>query len=705
MNWTGGTLQCTKHANKGVIQKQKAHFARARTQQQQSPGIPAVPFRPDYLQYGDDYELGQRLISFDTGSVRHMGHSTEKRREEGQRLPTTQQSRRTSGYSNLQGRSLRALPSRRNSRSENEWQQERKRQDANTETETQFLEANKKRLLRQQDWIGVAPSRPVDMHFLSIKEKSRIGKRRKLEGHSKASTRHHSPTTFLRRPTQDELAGHDDAFMSGALPVLPAADKIRIQIGSDALTTAASTQPNEYARSQTNSDSMLFDEEWEDAVQVPDSGTPRDLTRANLQLTVPPPVQPDRSYSPEPGPYARNYLTERSDNYAAERVRHTSAELNALNQSTHESESTGPSYRLTHHVGGAERPLKLVFGDEHPSVASPIASVTYQTGELQRVHADLAAEEIETGHAPCYIGEPRQLDVRRYPNPHSIDDDEPWKLYLDIGTSSSGHVHVEDGTGTSVPQPHVPARNTRADRTSWPQHTAQSHLTHVNLSKFSASFPAVNRRSGRVPYARIFPRTDAVKEVDNDEALWQSWVLDSDPQSANGVIHTHDETSEDSMSHATKACASTRLPRSNAVTSVSTIPFSSTPFKSLSGQASRISDDVRYLLHSGSRSITSVAPYGVSSRVESPSEDDVPGENQGEKTPAHSRFGEQSTHASLQNHLSHGSAMSSDTETSRNDLDQYSRAWDDGSRGPHASGGADWQRGRSSSIRDIPDSD
>jgi hypothetical protein len=585
------------------------------------------------------------------------------------------------------------------------------RKGVDADSETQLLEANKRRLLRQQDWVGVALSRPVNVQFPSIKEKSRFGKRRKLDANTAASTRRRSATTFLRRAGQGELVGHHDAFMSGALPVLTTADSVRIRIGSDALTTAASTQPNNDAWSQTNSDSMLFDEEGEDAAQVLELDAPRSIPpashdhAADPRLDVPLPVQSDRSNSPEQGPYMRDNLTRRPDNHATERNQHTAAGLDVLDQSSHESEATGPSYRLTHHVGGVERPLKLVFGKQRPSVASPAVSATHQTGELQHVHADLTAEETETGHVSRNVGEPYQLDVRRHPKPASIDDGEPWKPYLDTGTSSSGHVSVDGGTKMSVPQPHVPARNTRADRTGWPQHTAQGSLTHVNLSKVCASLAAVTRRGGRVPDARPLPRPSAVKEVNNDEALWQSFVLGSDPQSATETVHTHNETSEDSMSRATKGYASTRLPLSNAVTSVSSTPFPSTPFKSLVGQASRMSDNVQHAPHSGFRSIASMAPYNVWGRVNSPSEEDVQNEDQGEETSARSHFGEQSTHASLQNHASHDGAMFSDTRTSRSESDQRGRVWDDVSRRAQASGSNVRQRGRGSSIWDIPDSD
>lgn len=547
------------------------------------------------------------------------------------------------------------------------------------------------------------------MQVLSIKEKSGIGKRRKLYAKTLAPTRRRSPTMFLRRSGKEELVSHNDTLMSGALPVVATARNIRIRIGSDALTTAASTQLND-ARSQTNSDSMLFDEKGEDATQVPEPDTPRSIPsashahaddpRLNMSLLV----QSDRSYSPEKGPYSRNNLTQSMDYYAAERNHHTAAGLDTLDQSSGGSKGTGPSYRLTHDVGGVKHPLKLVFGRQRPSIISPAAPVTHQAGELQHVHADLTAEETETGHVPRDDGEPARLGVRTHPNPPSIDNEGPWKPYLEIGTSSSGHVRVDDGTGTSVPQPHVPARNTQADRISWPQHTAQGNLTHVNLSKVSASLPAVTRRGGRVPDARPLPRPSVAKEVSSDEALWQAFALGSDPHSANETIHTHNETSEDSMSRATKGYASSRLPLSNAVTPVSSTPFPSTPFKSLSGQASCISDDAQYAPHSGSRSIIPSAPSSVWGRVISPSEEDVQDEEQGDETSARSRFGVQLAHASLQNHASRDNAMFSDTRTFRNELDRGGRVLDDVSRVAQASRSVVCQRGSGSSMWDIIDS-
>ncbi len=86
MNWTGGTLQRTKNANKGVIQKQRAHFARARTKLQQSPNSPTTPFRPDFLRDGDCIDFGHHIDSSTSSVIYHAG-SNRQHVEKGRCLP------------------------------------------------------------------------------------------------------------------------------------------------------------------------------------------------------------------------------------------------------------------------------------------------------------------------------------------------------------------------------------------------------------------------------------------------------------------------------------------------------------------------------------------------------------------------------------------------------------------------------------------
>ncbi|KAJ4993273.1 hypothetical protein SVAN01_01248 [Stagonosporopsis vannaccii] len=590
MNWTGGTLQRTKNAKKGVVQKQRAYFARARTKLQQSPGTPAAPFRPDFLQEGDDYRDANRASSFASGSVHSTRHLARKRRAREERHePSTA---RRQGHLDGQRRPKKASPhfgkDTFGSIDEREERRETRRKYTAVDSETQLLEANKRRHLKQQDWVGLTASKPVSLQYSSAKERTWVGKRRKLDGKTRASIRR-SPVTFLHRSGQNELEGHHDAFMSGALPVLAAADNIRVRVGSDALTTVASTQPINYAPSQTNSDSLLFDEEVNGAAKRQGS----EMMTCSGHKLAPDPRYPvdrlaeyDRSCSPQHGPTRYHNLTRRPAVHADERMRHAAGDSNALNPANLQSEATGPSYRLTHFVGGIERPFKLTFGGRSTDQIDHAASPTRNSVDTQHGHANLYAGGIETGNAPRNVGKAHETAVRRQPNPPLIDDDEPWMPYLDRRISSSGHARMDYWTGTSVLQPHVLAHDRGAEGTLRPQ------LTHANLLTVSASLPAPKQQSARLLDARPLPRADALKGFRNDEAFWKSCAIGSDPHSAVETIHTHDEASERSTSWATKGYASTRLPLSTAVTSVSSTPFPATPFKSLSGQVSRISDEV-----------------------------------------------------------------------------------------------------------------
>lgn len=69
MNWTGGTMQRTKKANASVLQRQKAYFAKARTNPRNTPQTLVAPFRPSFLH--DDDKLGPGgLASSGSYSVR-----------------------------------------------------------------------------------------------------------------------------------------------------------------------------------------------------------------------------------------------------------------------------------------------------------------------------------------------------------------------------------------------------------------------------------------------------------------------------------------------------------------------------------------------------------------------------------------------------------------------------------------------------------
>jgi hypothetical protein len=85
MNWTGGTLQRTKYANKGVMQRQRAYFARARTKLQQSPSTQSTPFRPEYYHNSDGRDVGDQSAE---DSARFPRDSTGMRHSDDAHYPS-----------------------------------------------------------------------------------------------------------------------------------------------------------------------------------------------------------------------------------------------------------------------------------------------------------------------------------------------------------------------------------------------------------------------------------------------------------------------------------------------------------------------------------------------------------------------------------------------------------------------------------------
>jgi len=80
MNWTGGSLQRSKKANKGTLQKQRAHFARARARLQDGPDRHRAsnslsPLHPGFFRDVDTEGPRSTLRSFSSRSVRHAGRS------------------------------------------------------------------------------------------------------------------------------------------------------------------------------------------------------------------------------------------------------------------------------------------------------------------------------------------------------------------------------------------------------------------------------------------------------------------------------------------------------------------------------------------------------------------------------------------------------------------------------------------------------
>ncbi|KAF2126915.1 hypothetical protein P153DRAFT_296958 [Dothidotthia symphoricarpi CBS 119687] len=699
MNWTGGSLQRTKHANKGVVQKQKAYFARSRTQLQNGLRSPVAPFRPSYLRKDDDHESGERIRSFHPGSTRHTSHTTRQRHggtgrgtspldrtrchedEVGHayQVASNGVSRHTILGLGSSGSAVREKPD-----------QKRKADDANIEA--QLLEANKKRLLRQQDWVGIAPSKPADLRYRPSKETDRIGKRRKIHGRHRASARRRSNMELadqLLQPTND-----DYAYMSGALPIDAA--EIRIRVGTDALTTAYSTQPDDCVQSQTSSDPMLFEQASSDFMlldpEVPDATRrkePHDLKPATLEpCTSIEEFRPIDNHEHQLAnehtqPFdgdMRRALQEpgakgRSDSDPAQ-LAYVGHYALAVESKDRESEASAPDFQITHSVAGVRRPLRLLFGEPSSSKGPHDCTTSQHDGIGEGKHA-LEADTVglsKTGHMDQASSNnmPQIVDKTL-----TIGDEEPWKPYIAFPDESSSYSTAAQDLETSLMHSYSTARNNEAEFVDWSQHATQGNYTHVH--SMSASSPSFMRPSEKLPVCPASPRN-----IDKDDRIWQNFVFGSDEDSELETISDCNGVSEQ---------RTLKVFRGSSHLSLS-VSSTSTPFRAGLGMVSCISDNLQDVANypplPGSPSI---AP-----RFDGFVEEFHHGE-QGNDTTS----GEQSvTHASLQNNASFNTdsispMMFSDATTSRSSQNQFGRI-SDGYSGRATAGNSELGRIQQSSM-------
>ena len=124
----------------------------------------------------------------------------------------------------------------------------------------QHFEANKKRLLTQQDWIGVKPSKPVSLQSLGYKQDGQIGRRRITSGKCSVAKRQYDHGKSSRRDPDRQDRTFAKPFQGHTKHEKP--KDIRIRIGTDALTDAFTNfaRIEGYAESEPCSEMMLFED-------------------------------------------------------------------------------------------------------------------------------------------------------------------------------------------------------------------------------------------------------------------------------------------------------------------------------------------------------------------------------------------------------------------------------------------------------------
>jgi hypothetical protein len=612
MNWTGGSLQRTKKVNKGILQKQKAYFAQARTHLQNGTKPSAAPFRPSYSENDNRSGLVRHLQFCGSGPTRHDGHSVHRRHEQtlSVHMPDRQAACDDSRMTHVLEDDLsepRLPVSAANSRGHDAAgmlcqmplvascrlkRKGRKGRSMGTGSFSNFkkqkrgfhdeddgkdvLEANKKRLLEQADWTGIAPSRPLQLSFSNSRERNKIDRRRRVRGSRSELGRQKNragPATHQYYFDGGRRAG---AFVKSGLMGHP--KDIRIRIGTDALTNTSLGEPYGHDCSHASSDSMLFDQQTfypqcpdtQEAMQPSAQGDDinRELTW-NTEHTQPNPTPPlIRAAIANNRVESRN----RGQQRGLCRVAKTSctSEVSA-------SEPSASEVQFTQYVEGVGQPFHLAFlRSISPAFhLGHFAVSKNENGGTNHAFEAVHASETRMG-VTHYLGNKPALDCEsEAAGADAIVDDQPWKLFFAIPEESSSHSRTRTDSEKSTVHPYPTIHHRRAESNSWSQHATQSDQTHVKSSFISASLPSVEWGAdvrARMHDRRVHMRRRSMTTsnmLNEDERLWQEFVFGSNKESSTEMP---DEQQDGSGQKRWKD-SSSYLPLSVAVSSISATPI------------------------------------------------------------------------------------------------------------------------------------
>ena len=513
-------------------------------------------------------------------------------------------------------------------------------------------------------------------------------------------------------PANDQHAG---AFVGGMKRNL---DDIRIRIGTDALTTAGSTELDMDERSHASSDPMLFDQQTHDTEQPEAPNTVQhdvhEVHRLN-HISTPSHDQTNRRDSLVATRRARDGFSSPQDptggTFLDRDMSHSLRVRQALpgfaNQSTSKetraSEDIGQGLRITQQVGRVDQPSRLIFPGSVSSDVPRSGTTFYKHGYGGTVHAFEAsrADKPQTGHMHGLGNEIEPHSKSEAAPSVFIVDEKPWKSSLNIPNESSSHSDTANDSENSVLHQHPRPIGREAERTSWSQHATQGDQTHASSSFISASLPSVKRdirtrHSAREPHARANRANQATSsKMNEDELIWQKFVLGSEDASSS-VLTRECEDVEQSISRG----SSGYLPLSVAVSSISS-PFRPAP-QSGHGMRYDVHDAARFAPPE-SRSIPSPAAMPADFA------DELSYEDEDELTAERGVLGESVTHVFLLANTVEpdflSTRMFSRTETSRNGLEHPSHNGASFHDRGQAKGGGIGREAERTSVYDILDSE
>ena len=589
MDWTGGVRRRFAPGKKnGTIQKQKAHFAKARAALNNTPSS-QYAFRPSSLQTAA--HSAETRLDQPHGSVRSEYANHEKRTTntllQGMSSHRSRDKKHRSGannttpamHHNVQGgshspsavyvgsRDISSSPGPSVPQQRTELHRKSNNLSAHKTSgiteEERLLFANRQRLLGRTDWLGLAATRPVKMSFKTSNDKDRIGQRREIA--SSASRKGRPADQRALTPLfEDRLLQRDDT-MSGALQY----DDFQVKVGTDALGSQTHRSRHSYTPGKTSprqpstefgplsEESMLLDAE------------------VDLSETLHSPTVPTR---------------------IADGISHTAESLAVLAGS-----------QMTRNVQHLPESPEMRLLPSEPKIYQPLDPEKVQDPEFQAVEAADGVPQLDAfpiWQASQPADQPSTL-VPRYNNNHSShvptnrvraedhtqlptvvtrteytddDDDEAWRQILNIRQCTSSHHSMAAVKSSSL---HL----TRSERSVRPvldvlEEPIDGHRSPLSTLKSAGTQSSIPIRaqpttnepdsasqsveiqspSASLQQIKRFAEQPAepVRRVDeevDDNALWRQFIIGSqdssdEPSQFNYTAPVRDDEVDDTALHA-----------------------------------------------------------------------------------------------------------------------------------------------------------
>ena len=217
MNWTGGALNRSKGINSSVLAIQKRHFAKLRNNRiSERKFLPINPASGELHFYNGVKEAVIHKQSIKQGSY---GEDVAKSSLDVDSLPREVFKDVDHGACQKHARISELESCSPPKRRGTIW---REKKSPSLSTRASFdIDSQRRKLLERGDWVGIGPTRPAKINFISAEDRDQIGKRRRLD-----SSRRHFRHQAIRRPYKQLSHYHVDNYQREDSP------EVSVRIGS-----------------------------------------------------------------------------------------------------------------------------------------------------------------------------------------------------------------------------------------------------------------------------------------------------------------------------------------------------------------------------------------------------------------------------------------------------------------------------------------